>query len=432
MFKRCLFIAAYATATLALAQNAVINDSDERTLKEAVEREKGAPDSPKFAKAYRDLADFYCAQSRYTEAEPVVAKLLEEREHAFGLNAAEIIPDLHLLAQLNFAQMKFGAAETQWRRALQIAEQTQGKQHRDVAWLLENLSRAYMAQEKAEDASKVLRRALPIREKYAIAPTNDLLPLATTLNLLGRANQAEGKDAEAETAFVRALRTVEKAGNNPVELSQTLDNLGSYYITRQKYEQAEPALRRALAVREGSLGPIDPGIAPVLDLLGAAYSAQKKYPEAAKAYERALFIRMKSSSTDHPLTRMNVEKVAEVYAAQGKDTEAEPLYRQLLSAQETETVTSLVGLARLLASKERVTEAESLFKTSISILDKGGWTTTKKPVINPAAPPPPILIEVLDDYASVLRKMKKKGDAAKMEAKARILSGRPEDSKKVR
>lgn len=437
MFKRCcLFFAALATlATLALAQNAVIHDSDEKTLKDAVDREKGAPDSPKFAKAYRDLADFYCAQSRYTEAEPVVAKLLEEREHAFGLNAAEIIPDLHLLAQLNFAQMKFGAAESQWRRALQIAEQTQGKQHRDVAWLLENLSRAAMAQEKAEDAAKSLRRALTIREKYASAQplvADDVLHLATTLNLLGRAYQAEGKDTEAETSFVRALRTVEKAGNNPVELSQTLDNLGSYYITRQKYEQAEPALRRALAVREGSVGPIDPGIAPVLDLLGAAYSAQKKYPEAAKAYERALFIRMKSSSTDHPLTRMNVEKVAEVYAAQGKDTEAEPLYRQLLSAQETETVTSLVGLARLLASKERVTEAENLFKTSISILDKGGWTTAKKPVINPADPPPPILIEVLDDYAGVLRKMKKKGDAAKMEAKARILSGRPEDLKKVR
>jgi tetratricopeptide (TPR) repeat protein len=269
---------------------------------------------------------------------------------------------------------------------------------------------------------------LAIREKTTEQRASDLLLLANTLNLMGRSYMFESKDAEAEAAFVRALRTVEKAGGNALELSSTLDNLGTYYVTRQKYEQAEPALRRALAVRESSLGPVDPAIAPVLDQLGAAYNAQKKYPEAAKAYERALFIRMKSSTAEHPLTRMNVEKVAEVYAAQGKDTEAEPLYRQLLSAQENETVTSLVGLARLLASKERVNEAENLFKTSISILDKGGWTTSKKPVVNPADPPPPILIEVLDDYANVLKKMKKKGDAAKMEARARILSGKGEDA----
>ena len=100
----------------------------------------------------------------------------------------------------------------------------------------------------------------------------------------------------------------------------------------------------------------------------------------------------------------------------------------MLSAQESETVTSLVGLARLLASKERTGEAESLFKTSISILDKGGWSTAKKPVINPADPPPPLLAEVLDDYANILKKMKKKGDAAKMEARARLLSGKPESS----
>jgi tetratricopeptide (TPR) repeat protein len=423
MFKTCLLVAAFVSVLSAQT------DPDEKSLKEALEKAKASPaETPQFAKGYRDLAEFYCAQSRYGDAEPLIAKLLEEHEHAFGLNSAEIVQDISELARVNFAQMKFGAADTHWRRALQIVEQTGGKQSKDLAPLLENLARAALAQDKAEEGSKYLRRALAIREKSTEQRASDLLVLASTLNLLGRSYMAESKEVEAEASFVRALRTVEKAGGNALELSSTLDNLGSFYLTRQKYEQAEPALRRALAVRESSLGPVDPAIAPVLDQLGAAYNAQKKYPEAAKAYERALFIRMKSSSAEHPLTRMNVEKVAEVYAAQGKDTEAEPLYRQLLSAQEGETVTSLVGLARLLASKERTIEAENLFKTSISILDKGGWTTAKRPVINPADPPPPILIEVLDDYASVLKKMKKKGDAAKMEARARLLSGRADDS----
>ncbi len=425
MLKSCLLLVTLAFSLL--AQNSA-TDTDEKSLKDAYEKVKSGPaDSPQFAKGYRDLAEYYCAQSRYSEAEPLLAKLLEEREHAFGLNSADIVQDINELARVNFAQMKFGQSDVFWRRALQIVEQVSGKQHKDLAPILENLARTALSQEKGEDASKLLRRSLAIREKIADQRASDLLQLAGTLNLLGRSYMMESKDAEAEGSFVRALRTVEKAGGNALELSSTLDNLGTYYLTRQKYEQAEPALRRALAVRESSLGPIDPAIAPVLDQLGAAYNAQKKYPEAAKAYERALFIRMKSSTAEHPLTRMNVEKVAEVYAAQGKDTEAEPLYRQLLSAQENETVSSLVGLARLLASKERVNEAENLFKTSISILDKGGWTTAKKPVVNPADPPPPLLIEVLDDYAGILKKMKKKGDAAKMEARARVLSGKNEE-----
>ena len=59
----------------------------------------------------------------------------------------------------------------------------------------------------------------------------------------------------------------------------------------------------------------------------------------------------------------------------------EPLFRQLLQAQESETVTSLLGLAKLLASKDRNSEAESLFKLSIAILDTKGWVTAKRFVL---------------------------------------------------
>jgi tetratricopeptide (TPR) repeat protein len=281
MHKSCLLLA--AAASFALLAQAPVAEPDEKSLKDAFEKAKSSPaDSPQFAKAYRDLADFYCSQSRYGDAEPVYAKLLEEREHAFGLNSGEIVPDITELARVNFAQMKFGAADTYWRRALQIVEQTVGKQHKDLVPVLENLARAALAQDKAEEGSKFLRRALAIREKLNEQRASDLLQLAATLNMLGRSYTAEGKESEAEASFVRALRTVEKAGGNALELSTTLDNLGGFYLTRQKYEQAEPALRRALAVRESSLGPVDPAIAPVLDQLGAAYNAQKKYPEGLR------------------------------------------------------------------------------------------------------------------------------------------------------
>ena len=97
----------------------------------------------------------------------------------------------------------------------------------------------------------------------------------------------------------------------------------------------------------------------------------------------------------------------------------------MLSAKELDTVTSLNSLAALLASRERNAEAESLYKTSIAVLDKRGFVTARRPVINPADPPPPLLAETLDQYAALLRKMRKKSDATKMETRARILHGAP-------
>ena len=119
-----------------LAQNAAF-DNDEKSLREAYEKVKNASgESLEFAKGYRNLAEHLCAQSRYSEAEPLFAKLLEEREHAFGLNAAEIVGDLNDLARVAFAQMKFGVADGYWRRSLQILENATGKQSKELIGVL--------------------------------------------------------------------------------------------------------------------------------------------------------------------------------------------------------------------------------------------------------------------------------------------------------
>jgi len=79
-----------------------------------------------------------------------------------------------------------------------------------------------------------------------------------------------------------------------------------------------------------------------------------------------------------------------------------------------------------LGSHDRNAEAESLYKMSISVLDKHGFVAARKPVVDRADPPSPLLAETLDQYAALLKKMRKRSDAAKMEARARMLHGLPE------
>ena len=98
----------------------------------------------------------------------------------------------------------------------------------------------------------------------------------------------------------------------------------------------------------------------------------------------------------------------------------------MLSSREVELATSVNSLAALLGSHDRNAEAESLYKMSISVLDKHGFVASRKPVVDRADPPSPLLAETLDQYAALLKKVHKRADAAKMEARARMLHGLPE------
>jgi hypothetical protein len=98
----------------------------------------------------------------------------------------------------------------------------------------------------------------------------------------------------------------------------------------------------------------------------------------------------------------------------------------MLSAKESELVTSVNSLAALMANRDKNAEAESLYKISITVLDKKGFVTARKPVLNPSDMPSPLLAETLDQYAALLKKMRKRSDAAKIEARARMLHGVPE------
>jgi len=181
-----------------------------------------------------------------------------------------------------------------------------------------------------------------------------------------------------------------------------------------------------LSIRESAFGPSTVEVTGTLDNLGKLYFAQKRYPEASYCYERALFIRTKVHGENSADTQTTLNDVALVYAAQGRQADAEPLFRGMLGAKELDTVSSLNSLAALLASRDRNAEAESLYKLSIAILDKKGFVTARKPILNPSDMPPAQLAETLDQYTALLKKMRKKADAAKMEARARILHGIPE------
>jgi tetratricopeptide (TPR) repeat protein len=73
-----------------------------------------------------------------------------------------------------------------------------------------------------------------------------------------------------------------------------------------KFPEAEPAFRRALAIKEKTLAPGHPSIAVTLNGLAGLLRDERRYAEAAPLYRRALDIRIKAlgdSSSDTQETR---------------------------------------------------------------------------------------------------------------------------------
>ena len=82
-------------------------------------------------------------------------------------------------------------------------------------------------------------------------------------------------------------------------MAQSLNNLAGLYRDQGKYAEAEPLFQRALAIRERTLGPEHPEAARSLQNLAVLYNDQGKYAEAEPLYQRSLAILEKALGPEH-------------------------------------------------------------------------------------------------------------------------------------
>ncbi|KAJ6114828.1 hypothetical protein N7486_000606 [Penicillium sp. IBT 16267x] len=111
---------------------------------------------------------------------------------------------------------------------------------------------------------------------------------------------------------------------------ELVNNLGILYRGQGKLAEAEEMYQRALAGREKALGPDHTSTLSTVHNLGILYSAQGKLVEAEEMYQRALAGREKALGPDHTSTLSTVHNLGSLYSAQGKLAEAEEMYQRAL------------------------------------------------------------------------------------------------------
>jgi tetratricopeptide (TPR) repeat protein len=163
----------------------------------------------------------------------------------------------------------------------------------------------------------------------------DMEVLLNAIHGLGMLYVDQGKLAEAEEMYQRALQGKEKAlGPEHTSTLETVNHFGSLYRVQDKLAEAEEIYQRALQGREKILGPEHISTLDSVHNLGCLYRDQGKLAKAEEMYQRALLGTEKALGPEHTSTLKTVHNLGLLYVDQGKLAKAEKMYQRALQGME--------------------------------------------------------------------------------------------------
>ena len=192
------------------------------------------------------------------------------------------------------------------------------------------------------------------------------------------AHRAQGRYAEAEPLIKRALAIDEKAlGPEHLNVGAELDNLAQLYQEQGRYAEAEPLFSRALSISEKALGPEHPRVGNALNNLAWLYQAQGRYTEAEPLVKRALTVVEGAQGPEHVDVGRILDTLARLNEGLGRAEEAGPHYRRALAILEKalgpdhpEVAVVRGNFGGLHKSQGRLGEAEPLLKSALESQEK--------------------------------------------------------------
>ncbi len=223
-----------------------------------------APASKEAKEAHKDLGLFWLRNNNPAEAEFHLRQALPD---------PEITP---FLAEAVAAQGRPAQAESIFNECRQKPR------------CLSRLSQFAQSRGDEETATKLLRELL------------DLEPTGVHRNDYAQALHNAGKIKEAEALYRAAIRE-QKPGHPETAITQ--NNLATLLTATERYVEAEPLQRQALATMRKTLGPRHVRTALAASNLADIVRARGREPEARALYQQALTVFEELLPPNHPWTQ---------------------------------------------------------------------------------------------------------------------------------
>lgn len=304
-----------------------------------------------------DLKD---TQESDARALKLYKEAIEAKQKA-GANNAAILSVMNNLAKLQYKQKNYNESIETFQAAIKLTEGNEKLDQLNRARLLNALSAVYTDSNQLDRAEQSLREVLSIQEKVGEPQS-----VQVARNNLSVVLRKKGSDAEAQTL----LETNTKDGN---ETPASLTKLARVLREQQKFDEAEPLLKKAVTLVEASAEPHDKELIVALNNLAMVQREQGNFEEALNLYKRVEPLQNKVGATDAEKLTMETN-FGVVLDTIGNYDEARPhLEKALVLCEKVDGVasknyaTSLWNLKELFLHMDDYSNAEIYMKKVLEI-----------------------------------------------------------------
>ncbi|MFN0152381.1 MAG: tetratricopeptide repeat protein [bacterium] len=340
-----------------LHQQARYQESEALLRRALAARQAQEPrDDARLAEALSNLASSREEQGDYSEAERLHREALAVKVAVLGEDHPGTATTINNLAFLVENRGEYREAEALYRRAVAIGRAVKGSKHPDIATWLNNLGVNLESQGRYAEAAEALTECRTIRRE-ALGPTHYLI--ASDTHRLGALLNAEGRTAEAERELTHALEMrIAQFGESHTSVASTLSELARARTSSGDLDEACALYERALAILRAKLGDAHPRTAAVQIGFAHAGRARGDAPADAEPHVRAAIAVLNGSLGPRHLTIARAQFVlGELLAAQGKNAEAQALLESALATRRGVLPAGHPDIAAADALLKRVSDA---------------------------------------------------------------------------
>jgi tetratricopeptide (TPR) repeat protein len=221
------------------------------------EAERGGGDPLQLASSLGNLAQLKYQQKDHLRAEELFRRSLELREQSLGSDHPSVLTSINNLAALYVSRGALDEAEPLLKRAMGASAKRVESAQTDLGVNLNNLARLYFKRGDYRQAEPLLTQLLTLKRPYG--PEHP--EVATVLVSLAKVRHALGKPDQAERLWRRVLIVRERQlpASDPAVL-QAMDGLSDSLAALGKHAAALDLRERGLKAREETMGADHPTV----------------------------------------------------------------------------------------------------------------------------------------------------------------------------
>jgi tetratricopeptide (TPR) repeat protein len=262
-----------------------------------------------------------------------------------------------------------------------------GEEHDSSITSITNLARVMKDQRDYNEAERLFRRGLALREGLLGVTHPETME---SVRFLGELLLETDRGEEAESLFRRTLdRQVALTGGNNVDLLECMSSFATPLMDHGRTDAAAEIAKRAVQTRrqwkdKHALDTVHPHTLTSLNNLAGVLQSCGDFSSAEEIHREVLDGSRLVLGPDHPNTLSTCSNLAGVLEKRGAFAEAEDLNRQayegrvrIFGREHSKTIASMADLVNVLAWQEKGVEATEL---NIALVD------VKRKVLGPDDP----------------------------------------------